>query len=449
MPDSPFVTENFSIDVLLNGKRISIIDRLTSAEVNRSVGRIPTAELVFSIAPDEKTVDPFELVNSDDYDPGAEIEIKAGYDSKNETIFKGVIDSQGFDIQAGEMLEFTLSCADKAVHLTRVRETAFFQNQKDSDILSALIVESGLQAAVDATSTVHQQVVRYEESAWDFMVERATVNGLLLFAEDGKVLARKPNPDDAPLLKIDWGQDGIRHTLRKRARHPSTIFPGTAKTTTKLSKNKTGQKQAIGDVIQHHLHGWLTILGNAAPRLNTPIQLNGFGAKFSENALISGIQHRFGPNEWHTSVEIGMFPEPISNTPDKALKAMIAKNNLQIAFNDGDKTVTFSTPGGNFIDLSDKDQSITIRDQSGNKIEMTKSGISLNSAKDIVFNATGRIDLQSTSGISAKASGGNINLEGLHVQAKADVAFSANGNASAELKSSGNTSVKGAMVMIN
>lgn len=82
-------------------------------------------------------------------------------------------------------------------------------------------------------------------------------------------------------------------------------------------------------------------------------------------------------------------------------------------------------------------------------MELNTSGISLNSAKDVVITAAGKIDLKATTGITAAASGGDVSLNGLNVTAKANIAFSAQGTAQAELKSGGNTTIKGAMVMIN
>lgn len=138
-------------------------------------------------------------------------------------------------------------------------------------------------------------------------------------------------------------------------------------------------------------------------------------------------------------------------TPDSAnkIKAIVTKNDLKIEFNDQDKVLTVKTPGGNEFILSDKDKSITIKDQNGNKMLMDNAGISLNSAKDINIKANGKINITATTGIKASASGGDVSLEGLNVQAKAKIAFSAQGSASAELKAGGNTSIKGAIVMIN
>ena len=130
-------------------------------------------------------------------------------------------------------------------------------------------------------------------------------------------------------------------------------------------------------------------------------------------------------------------------------KGIATKNDLKIEYNDADKVLTIKTPEGNEFVLSDKDKSTTLKDQSGNKMVMDSSGITLTSAKDVVIKAQGKIDLMANTGISASASGGDVSLEGLNVQAKAKIGFSAQGSASAELKAAGNTSIKGAIVMIN
>jgi len=80
---------------------------------------------------------------------------------------------------------------------------------------------------------------------------------------------------------------------------------------------------------------------------------------------------------------------------------------------------------------------------------MGASGITIKSPKEVAIKAGTEIKMDATSGLSAKASGGDVALEGLNVNAKASVAFSAQGSATAEIKSTGSTTVKGAMVMIN
>ena len=89
------------------------------------------------------------------------------------------------------------------------------------------------------------------------------------------------------------------------------------------------------------------------------------------------------------------------------------------------------------INIKSKD--ITIEAQ--NNIEMKAQGsISMTATKDIKASATGKIDLSATQDL--KGAGMNVSLE-------AQVAATLKGSAQAELSASGQTTVKGAMVMIN
>lgn len=129
-------------------------------------------------------------------------------------------------------------------------------------------------------------------------------------------------------------------------------------------------------------------------------------------------------------------------------KAWVTRCLARIEINDQDKVITVLTPGKNQIVLSDKDQSITVLDQHQNKVSLSSSGIELNSPKDIVLKASGGIQLQATAAVTI-SSQADVKTSGMNVQSEAQIGFSAKGNATAELSASGQTVVKGAMVMIN
>ena len=79
---------------------------------------------------------------------------------------------------------------------------------------------------------------------------------------------------------------------------------------------------------------------------------------------------------------------------------------------------------------------------------MDKNGITLSSAKDITLKAKGNITMDATMKLSGTAKQ-DVSLEGLNVKMEAKVSATVKGNAKAELLASGQTTVKGAMVMIN
>jgi Rhs element Vgr protein len=137
-------------------------------------------------------------------------------------------------------------------------------------------------------------------------------------------------------------------------------------------------------------------------------------------------------------------------TPDQpnTNKAIVSNSQLKITMDDAKKIIQISTPGGHIVTLSDDKQTITIVDSNSNKMEMASSGISISSPGDITIKATGQIQMQAQTNITLKATA-DLSLQGLNVNAKAQVALSAQGQAQAELSASGQTTVRGAIVMIN
>jgi Rhs element Vgr protein len=137
-------------------------------------------------------------------------------------------------------------------------------------------------------------------------------------------------------------------------------------------------------------------------------------------------------------------------TPDQpnTNKAIVSNSQLKITMDDVKKVIQISTPGGHTVTLSDDQKSITIVDSNSNKMEMSSSGITITSASDMTLKATGQIQMEAQTNITIKATA-DLGLQGLNVNAQAQVGFSAQGQAQAQLTASGQVTVRGAMVMIN
>lgn len=139
------------------------------------------------------------------------------------------------------------------------------------------------------------------------------------------------------------------------------------------------------------------------------------------------------------------------NTPadnNNYIKTITTKSKLKISFDDEKKILLIQTPGGNSITLSDEGKSIELKDQNSNTVTLGSGGISLNSASDIQLEAKGNISLKATGKLSLSAQQ-DVDVSGMNISQSAQAGFTAKGNASAELSASGQTVVKGAMVMIN
>jgi Rhs element Vgr protein len=139
---------------------------------------------------------------------------------------------------------------------------------------------------------------------------------------------------------------------------------------------------------------------------------------------------------------------PYALTAENNTKAVVTRSKLTIEFDEDKKVITVTTPGKQSIVLSDDAKSITLQDQTGNKVTLSPDGIALDSPKDIAITAKGKITLDATGeiGITSKA---DLKQSAMNIAASANAGFSAKGATSAELSASGQTTVKGAMVMIN
>ncbi|VVD71870.1 type VI secretion protein VgrG [Pandoraea pneumonica] len=148
------------------------------------------------------------------------------------------------------------------------------------------------------------------------------------------------------------------------------------------------------------------------------------------------------------SVYSSQHKMPYELTADNYTKALWTKGLLKIIFDDDKKVITVITPQKNTIEMSDDAKSICLTDQNNNKIQMTPDGITLDSPKDIVINAKGKVSITAVSNIEQTAQA-DIKSEALNINSTAKVGIVAKGSATAELSASGQTTVKGALVMIN
>ena len=130
------------------------------------------------------------------------------------------------------------------------------------------------------------------------------------------------------------------------------------------------------------------------------------------------------------------------------IKSLVTKAKLSLTFDDEKKVITWKTPGGNSIVISDDANGIQLTDKNKNSIVMDANGITIKSASALNLEAKTNISIQAGTELVIKGKSA-VNISGANIEAKADVGFTAKGSASAELSAGGQTVVKGAIVMIN
>jgi uncharacterized protein involved in type VI secretion and phage assembly len=136
----------------------------------------------------------------------------------------------------------------------------------------------------------------------------------------------------------------------------------------------------------------------------------------------------------------------IAYIPDakSSKKAIVTTSRLSMEFDDGQKSITLRTPAGNELIISDAEDNhgLSLTDQQNNTITMSEQGVS------IVSKST--LSLQADQDITIESMGGNVTLKAnQNLRATADIGLMLKGITSAELSASGETTVKGVMVIIN
>jgi len=139
---------------------------------------------------------------------------------------------------------------------------------------------------------------------------------------------------------------------------------------------------------------------------------------------------------------------PYELAAENNIKALVTRSKLKLEFDDEKKVITLLTPGNNKIVISDDAQSILLQDQNSNKVELSPSGILLDSPKDITISAKGKVSVSAVQNVEVAAQM-DVKVTGLNINQSANIGFAAKGAATAELSAAGQTTVKGALVMIN
>ena len=359
MPASPLTgkTGLATYKLLAGGTELGGQYQVLEIAVEKVVNKIATARIVLTLEYEAGENKTFEFSSDAKLAPGKEVEIKLGYHATDTTVFKGIIVHIGLRAYAS-MNQLILECSDKAVKMTLGRKNKYFKEKKDSAIFSSIIKENGFKATVDATAYTHKQLIQYYATDWDFIRLRAEANGLLVYADGGTVYVKKPGIRETAALEVTYGKDVISLNGQIETRHqiPAIKTHGWSMATQKLTEgvsvepkvNKhgdlTGKKltkvlgltdyelHSTGPLEQADLKEWanghllksrlariygeVEIIGTALPKLNTLIDIKGFGKRMNGSALITKICHLLVEGLWTTTIGFGLSPEYLADRPE-------------------------------------------------------------------------------------------------------------------------------------
>jgi Rhs element Vgr protein len=340
--------------ILSGGTAVSQQYHLLSAVVNKEVNRIPMATLVYTDG--EASKQSFELSGKADFEPGKEIEIKAGYRSDEKTLFKGIVVKHSIKIRNSNAL-LVVECRDKAFKMTNACKSKYALETKDSDLFEELIGAHGLEKDVTATTVTHKQIVQYNCTDWDFILCRADANGMLCMANDGKLTIAPPDFGGEAALTIQYGAtvheldaeidarlqyksvkgSTWNYTDQELSSDTEAEDPGvpdtgnlSAATLADISgeaehrlyhsgKLETPEMQAwVNAAMMRHrlakIRGKVTTDGTADVLPGQLIQLQGVGERFEGKLYVTGVRQQVTDGQWETTFQFGINPEWFAQT---------------------------------------------------------------------------------------------------------------------------------------
>lgn len=341
---SPQPSGLVNFKVFAGGSELPGEYQISSITIHKEANRIASAEIYFIDG--DPNLQEFKLSDKSDLDPGNEIEIKAGYDTDADPIFKGMIVKHGIKIRGGSTYT-VIECKDKAILMTVENNSDIYEKKKDSDILKTLIQKYGLTAKVDNTSYQHPQILQYDCNDWDFVVSRAELNGCVVFTIDNEVQVKKPKSSGAK-LSLEFGTNILEYEANLNAASQlskvslsswdikkqditkkdvsSGDYPetGNLKASTLAGKVKKNGHSMFhpGALEQNELDEWgkakmmksmmskmigrVKSKGFAKINPGDTLELKGIGKKFNGDVYVTAVSHEVAAGSWVTNIQFGL-----------------------------------------------------------------------------------------------------------------------------------------------
>ncbi|HTF04394.1 MAG TPA: type VI secretion system tip protein VgrG [Bacteroidia bacterium] len=359
-----------SFTILIGGVDVTAKYGIVSVMVNKSINRVPVAEVVLYDGSAAKQ--DFELSNKPDFVPGSDVIIKAGYAQIEKKIFEGIVTRFSIKAPLNAPSTLMLEIRDKSAKMTINRKNKYFADKTDSDIMKSVIQESGLQADVASTTATHKEMVQYYATDWDFVLSRAEANGLLVFVEDGKVSIQKPVfALKGDSLNLQYGDNIVDIEAEMDARdqygdvtakdwdyskqevvEKKATPPSMGKEEGNISGKDLSDVLGVSDyllqspvkMLDAELTAWASakllrsrmskikgrvrIYGTNAIKPGDVINLMGVGKRFNGAAYCSSVVHSYGAHStWYTDIIFGFsqewFYEKYDNIVDKGSAGLL------------------------------------------------------------------------------------------------------------------------------
>ncbi len=353
--------------VRVNGEVVPRSQHLLSVSVSSPVNKIASARLVYQDGAASRGA--FPLLDQNLFAHGSEVEILAGTSDESVTIFKGLVVALKTKLSESCSSKLIITCKHNAIKSTLTLNGRYFEEMSDSDIIRHLLRAYGLNSDIHNTEETHHQTVQYDCSDWDFCLQRARANGLLLFTREDELSCVPPDLSSDPVCNLEYGATLLSADLETDARIQRSEFtslfwsssdqeltqqngqsdtPSTPGNTTsanlaesigspvgllRQNTNATGESQKWADANRQRAElnrvcGTIKTHGIATVKPGDMVALSGLGDAFNGNALVTGVRHEHDlVSGWRSYFQVGGIDDSLQQNAQQPAQM----SGLQIA----------------------------------------------------------------------------------------------------------------------
>ena len=336
--------------ILSEGSKTPHGYRLVSMEVNKQINKISRAVLKFLDG--ESSHQDYPISDTGDFDMGKKITIKTRYEEEagSETqIFEGLVTKVRHQ-ESPEGVYLVATLKDSAVAMTGAKRQRYHQEVTDDKCIADIVGEyAGLSAGtMETTAVTYPYLLQKNRTDWDYILERAELNGFSLVLDDGTVHLQDPFTSSGTEHEFEKGKSDIYHMdfqvngeqlidggtavswdVKKQELTPeekaldvtlekAEVQPGDAAAALKLDAGENiapvhAQDQemvtkATGELRNRfatYATGTIVVDGDGAIKVGDALVLTGYPKEFNNKMVITGVQHNIQTSGWKTIVQVG------------------------------------------------------------------------------------------------------------------------------------------------
>lgn len=343
-----------SFDVKVGGKSLAKDIVVMKILVKSEVNKIAKAYLSIEAGKSHENLFPESEIAS--FAPGKTVEISLGFAEKNVKVFSGIITKHSINVGQNYLYQSSdnlllLEASDKAIKMTVGKKSELYEKKKDSEIMTTLLSSAGVTKKVTATTLTHDIIARHNCSDWEFLLNRAKANGMVVLNSMGAVDVEVPKVMGTEKVTVTYGKDiktfrgdidaasqlqqaeAINYDIftekevKQTGKDPGFDKPGniTGKVlgkvaaATKISVNvpvpvvsqelKGFANAALMESRMRRIIGEMSFRGTTAVTLGDLVKLDGFGKLFNGLVFITEVEHRVENGQFETKVSFGLKPQ--------------------------------------------------------------------------------------------------------------------------------------------